>query len=111
MLCHGMFRCRNCVLVVIKLGNSRPCDGVRWPAAGRWCAAAAVAYSLSRSNHWSVCDRPEWESLMKKAKLEGNGSLEDPAVEGAEAETSEPETAERSEVVATIATVAVIGVG
>jgi hypothetical protein len=50
---------------------------------------------------------------MKKAKLEGNGSLEESAadVEGAEAATSEPETAERSELVATVATVAVVGVG
>jgi hypothetical protein len=50
---------------------------------------------------------------MKKAKLEGNGSLEEPAtdVEGAEAAMAEPETAERSELVATVATVAVVGVG
>jgi hypothetical protein len=54
---------------------------------------------------------------MKKAKLEGNGSLEDstePAVEGAEAETLNQETAElsdRSELMATVATVAVVGVG
>jgi Protein of unknown function (DUF5132) len=50
---------------------------------------------------------------MKKAKLEGNGSLEasTPDVEDAEAAMSEPETAERSELVATVATVAVVGVG
>jgi Protein of unknown function (DUF5132) len=51
---------------------------------------------------------------MKKPKLEGNGSLEDTtAAEGSETET--PETAEnsdrRSEVIATAATVAVVGVG
>jgi Protein of unknown function (DUF5132) len=53
------------------------------------------------------------ESSMKKPKLEGNGSLEDPtAAEGSETET--PETAEnsdRSELIATAATVAVVGVG
>ena len=50
---------------------------------------------------------------MKKAKLDGNGSLEAPTadVEDAEAAMSEPETAERSELVATVATVAVVGVG
>jgi Protein of unknown function (DUF5132) len=50
---------------------------------------------------------------MKKAKLEGNGSLEASTadVEGAEAAMSEPETADRSELVATVATVAVVGVG
>ena len=54
---------------------------------------------------------------MKKAKLEGNGSFEDstePAVEGAEAETLNQETADlsdRSELMATVATVAVVGVG
>jgi hypothetical protein len=48
---------------------------------------------------------------MKRAKLEGNGSLEDStAAEGSETET--PETAEhRSELIATAATVAVVGVG
>jgi hypothetical protein len=54
---------------------------------------------------------------MKKAKFDGNGSHEDstePAVEGAEAETLNQETAEgsdRSELMATVATVAVVGVG
>jgi hypothetical protein len=48
---------------------------------------------------------------MKKAKLEGNGGLEESAanVEDVEAAMSEPETAEnadRSELVATVATVA-----
>ena len=54
---------------------------------------------------------------MKKAKLDGNGSLDDstePAVEGAEVETLNQETGEesdRSELMATVATVAVVGVG
>ena len=54
---------------------------------------------------------------MKKSKLEGNGTLEDStvsAVEGAEVETLDQENSEnpgRSEVVATVATVAVVGVG
>jgi hypothetical protein len=50
---------------------------------------------------------------MMKAKLEGNGSLEEPSadVEGAEAAMAEPETGDRSELVATVATVAVVGVG
>jgi Protein of unknown function (DUF5132) len=54
---------------------------------------------------------------MKKAKLEGNGGLEASTgtdVEGAEAETMNHESAEdedRSELVATVATVAVVGVG
>ncbi len=50
---------------------------------------------------------------MKKAKLEGNGSLEESTadVEGTEAAMSEPETGDRSELVATVTTVAVVGVG
>jgi Protein of unknown function (DUF5132) len=52
---------------------------------------------------------------MKKAKLEGNGSLEastNAAVEDQETEMSESaETSDRSELVATAATVAVVGVG
>lgn len=51
---------------------------------------------------------------MKKAKLEGNGSLEATEAEDAQAETLENDTAEtgdRSELVATVATVAVVGVG
>jgi hypothetical protein len=48
---------------------------------------------------------------MKRSKLEGNGSLDDTtAAEGSGTET--PETAEhRSELIATAATVAVVGVG
>jgi hypothetical protein len=96
---------------------------VRCPAAGAWFAAAAISDSdpksdHPKSDHWLVRDRSaaELESLMKKAKLEGNGSLEasaEPAVEGAEAETLGEEMAEddRSELVATVATVAVVGVG
>ena len=50
---------------------------------------------------------------MKKAKLEGNGSLEaSTAVEGVETETPESlENSDRSELIATAATVAVVGVG
>jgi hypothetical protein len=50
---------------------------------------------------------------MKKSKLEGNGSLEEvTAAEGTEPETLEAaETSHRSEVIATAATVAVVGVG
>ncbi len=52
---------------------------------------------------------------MKKAKLEGNGSLEvsaESTAEGAETETLDQEAGEeRSELVATVATVAVVGVG
>jgi hypothetical protein len=53
---------------------------------------------------------------MRKAKLEGNGGLEESAanVEDVEAAMSEPETAEnadRSKLVATVATVAVVGLG
>jgi hypothetical protein len=53
---------------------------------------------------------------MKKPKLEGNGSLETsavPAVEDSEAEMIEQESAntDRSELVATATTVAVVGVG
>jgi hypothetical protein len=50
---------------------------------------------------------------MPKAKLEGNGSLESTAahVEGAEPETVDQDPADRSELVATAATVAVVGIG
>ncbi len=52
---------------------------------------------------------------MKKAKLEGNGSLEAPtdaAVEDNEIETLDAAAeTDRSELVATAATVAVVGVG
>jgi hypothetical protein len=97
---------------------------VRCPAAGAWFAAVAISDSDSKSdypksNHWLVHDRSaaEWESLMKKAKLEGNGGLDAstyPVVEGSETETLDQETIEnpdRSELVATVATVAVVGVG
>jgi hypothetical protein len=50
---------------------------------------------------------------MPKTKHEGNGSLESPAehVESPETEVIEPEAADRGDVVATVATVAVVGVG
>jgi hypothetical protein len=50
---------------------------------------------------------------MKRAKLEGNGSLDETtAAEGTETETLEAgEISHRSEVIATAATVAVVGVG
>ena len=51
---------------------------------------------------------------MPKAKVEGgNGSLEATAaaVEGAEPEVTDQETSDRSEMVATAATVAVVGLG
>jgi Protein of unknown function (DUF5132) len=80
-----------------------------------WCAAAAISDSDPGSDHWPVHDRPEWESLMKKPKLEGNGSLDDStaeAVEGAETEMQEnSESFGRSDIVATAATVVVVGVG
>jgi hypothetical protein len=47
---------------------------------------------------------------MKKSKLEGNGSLDATAAEGSETETLES-AEHRSEVIATAATVAVVGVG
>jgi vacuolar-type H+-ATPase subunit H len=53
------------------------------------------------------------ESLMQKAKLDGNGSLEgaEEHVEAAATEMHEEGTSGRSEIIATAATVAVVGVG
>jgi hypothetical protein len=61
------------------------------------------------------------EELMAKAKVDGNGSFEsvEERVEGAEqhiengaaSETAQAESENRSEVVATVATVAVVGIG
>jgi hypothetical protein len=54
-----------------------------------------------------------WEGLMPKTKHEGNGSLESSVehVETPETEVIEPDGTERSDMVATVATVAVVGVG
>jgi hypothetical protein len=81
-------------------------------------AVAKIPFSGGRGTRpWSgfVGFNPGWwESLMAKAKLEGNGGLES-AIEHVEdtvsTEVEDHAAADRSEVVATAATVAVIGVG